>query len=294
MKRPRPRSAVPWLLIGPTLAAFGALFVVPMLVLFSSSFDKWDPVSDTVVERFTTANYQRLLFDPYYYGVFLTTLRLSGLATLVCLILAYPVAIYLTKTSQRERQILLLLLLSPLFVTITIRVFGWLIILGPGGLLNSLGKFAGLVKGSFSMLYTQTALIIGLAHVEYPIMVLALFSSLQNVDPNLAQAAQNLGASRIQTFWRVTFPLTLPGMFAGTLIVFALSISQFVTPSLLGGPWVKMVAFLIWEQVIVNINWQFAAALGVLLLLVTLLIMRVYQLVVERGSVWVQRGGVSG
>jgi len=115
-------------------------------------------------------------------------------------------------------------------------------------------------------------------------MVLALYSALQNVDPLLTRAAENLGATRMQAFWRVTFPLTAPGMLAGTLIVFALSVSQFVTPSLLGGPWVKMVAFLIWEQTIVNIDWPFAAAIGVVLLAVTVAVMLFYQRLVQRSG----------
>jgi putative spermidine/putrescine transport system permease protein len=284
MAEKQPASATPWLLIGPTFAAFTVFFVIPMALLFAASFNRLDPTTLQIVERLTAANYLRLVIDPFYVGVFIRTFKLSALATLVCLVFAYPVALYLSKASSRERQILMVLLLSPLFVSVTIRIFGWIIIFAPGGLLNSLGKFTGLVQGSFSLLYTETALVIGLAHVDFAVMVLALYSALQNVDPLLTRAAENLGATRMQAFWRVTFPLTVPGMLAGTLIVFALSVSQFVTPSLLGGPWVKMVAFLIWEQTIVNIDWPFAAAIGVVLLAVTVFVMLVYQRLVQRSG----------
>jgi putative spermidine/putrescine transport system permease protein len=207
-------------------------------------------------------------------------LETSIAATFICLVLAYPVAIHLTKAPRRERELLMLLLVSPLLVSIVIRTFGWLIILGPGGLLSAVARFLGFRP--FSLMYTETAVVIGLAHVAFPIMVLSLYSALRNVDPLLMRAARNLGATPTQTFWRVTLPLTLPGVLGGTLIVFALNAGSFVAPSLLGGPWVKTVAYLIWDQTIISLNWPFAAALGLVLLVIIVLITLGYQSVIER------------
>lgn len=148
--------------------------------------------------------------------------------------------------------------------------------------MNALLTGLGLVKSPLRLLHTQTAIVIGLAHVFYPFMVLAIHSSLQNIDPAVIRAAHNLGAGPWRAFWRVTLPLSVPGMVAGSLIVFALSVSSFVTPTLLGGPWVKVVAYLVWEQNISVLDWPFAAAISVILLAVTGLIMLVYNRLAER------------
>jgi putative spermidine/putrescine transport system permease protein len=279
----RPRQALgPWLLIGPVLFGFLLFFAIPILYLFASSVNRLDTATYKVVQRFTLFNYQRFLFDAFYFGSLLTTLKISLLVTLVCLVAGYPAAIHLARAPARERDLIMLVLISPLVVSLVIRTFGWLIVLGPSGLVNAVLVGLGLVSRPVKLMYTQTAIVIGLAHVFYPFMVLAIYSALKNVDPDVTRAAQNLGADRMQAFRRVTLPLSVPGMVAGSLIVFALSVSSFVTPSLLGGPWVKVVAFLIWEQNVAILDWPFAAAIAVILLAVTALIMIVYNRLVER------------
>ncbi len=278
----RRETVTPWILIGPVLVMFVLFFAVPILILFASSLERVETATFTVIERFTFFNYRKFLFDPYYFGVLLATLKISLLVTLVCLATGYPVAAYLAKATARERAILVLLIVSPLLVSLVIRSFGWVIILGPKGLVNALLVGLGLAGGPVKLLYTQTAVVVGLAHVFYPFMVLAVHSSLQNIDPTVIQAAQNLGASPAQSFWRVTLPLSVPGVVAGSLIVFALSVSSFVTPTLLGGPWVKVVAYLAWEQNITVLDWPFAAAISVILLGVTGLIIFAYTRLVER------------
>jgi putative spermidine/putrescine transport system permease protein len=279
MKRKR-QDFMPWLLVGPALLALVGLFVIPLMLLFLSSLEKLDTTNFKIVDRFTIFNYGRLLFDRYYVSAFLATFRTSILATAICLVLAYPVAVYLSRARKRERELLVLLLLSPLLVSIVIRTFGWLIILGPGGVLSAASKALGF--DPVSLMYTETAVVIGLAHVAYPVMVLALYNALQNVDADLAKAAQNLGATPFQAFWQITFPLTFPGMLGGTLIVFALSAGSFVIPNILGGPWVKTAAFLIWDQTVTTLDWPFAAAIGLVLLVVTALAMSIYQRLIER------------
>ena len=140
-----------------------------------------------------------------------------------------------------------------------------------------------LVSAPLKLMYTETAVVVGLTHVFYPFMVLAIYSSLQTIDPAVVRAAQNLGASPRMAFWRVTLPLSVPGIVAGSLIVFALSVSSFVTPALLGGPWVKVVAYLAWEQNLVVLDWPFAAAISVILLVLTAFVMYAYSRLVERG-----------
>lgn len=276
------RNLIPWVLIGPVLLGFLVFFAAPMLLLFASSLERVDTGTFTVLERFTLFNYRKFLFDPFYFGVLLTTLKLSLLVTLACLLTGYPVALYLTKRPARERAILMLLVVSPLVISLVIRSFGWLVIFSPRGVVNAVLLGLGLVTTPIKLMYTQTAVVIGLAHVYYAFMVLAIHSSLQTIDPAVIRAAQNLGASPPRAFWRVTVPLSIPGVVAGCLIVFALSVSSFVTPALLGGPWVKVVAYLAWEQALNVLDWSFAAAISVILLVVTGLIIVTSNRLVER------------
>jgi putative spermidine/putrescine transport system permease protein len=276
------RNLTPWILIGPVLLGFVVLFAVPMLLLFALSLERIDTGTFAVVERFTLFNYRRFLFDPFYFGVLLTTLKLSLFVTLACFLTGYPVALYLARTPPRERAALMLLVISPLVVSLVIRSFGWLVILSPRGVVNALLVGLELVEAPVKLIYTQTAVVIGLAHVYYPFMVLAIHSALQGIDPAVIRAAQNLGASPARSFWRVTFPLSIPGVVAGSLIVFALSVSSFVTPVLLGGPWVKVVAYLAWEQALSVVDWSFAATISVILLMVTGVIIAVSNRLVER------------
>jgi putative spermidine/putrescine transport system permease protein len=282
MRGRRRPSFVPWLLIGPVLLGFVLCFAFPLALLFASSVNRLDPATFKIIERYTLYNYQRFLFDAFYLTALLTTLKLSLFATLLCLVTGTPVAIYLAKAPPRERKVLMFLLIAPLVVSLVIRTFGWLIVLGPGGLFSSVLRGIGFVSQPISLMYTETAVVIGLAHVTFPFMVLAIFSALQNIDPDVRRAASNLGANRRQIFWRITLPLSVPGILAGSLIVFALSVSSFVTPSLLGGAWVKVVAYLIWEQNVAILDWPFAGAIAVILLTVTVLIMVVYSRLVER------------
>jgi putative spermidine/putrescine transport system permease protein len=273
----------PWLLVGPVALVFVVFFAVPILLLFAGSVERVDTATFQVIERFTLHNYRKFLFDRFYLGVLGTTLRISVLVTLATLVTGYPVASYLQRARPRERAALMLLIVSPLLVSLVIRSYGWVIVLGPRGLVNNVLAGLHLVSAPLKLMYTETAVVVGLTHVFYPFMVLAIYSSLQTIDPAVVRAAQNLGASPRMAFWRVTLPLSVPGIVAGSLIVFALSVSSFVTPALLGGPWVKVVAYLAWEQSLVVLDWPFAAAIAVILFVLTAVVMYAYNRLVERG-----------
>lgn len=275
-------NMIPWVLIGPVLILFVVFFAVPLLILFASSLQRLDLVTFKVVDRPTLFNYSRFLFDSFYLGILLKTLKISLLVTLACLIAGHPVAMYLAAAGLRERRILTFLIVSPLIVSLVIRSFGWLIVLAPEGVVNAALVHLGVIKTPLRLIYTETAVVVGLAHVFFPFMALAIYSALQNIDPAVVRAAQNLGAGPVATFWRVTFPLSMPGIVAGSLIIFALSVSSFVTPTILGGSWVKVVAFLIWEQNLMVLDWPFAASISVVLLLVTGVAMFAYNRLVER------------
>lgn len=272
----------PWILIGPVLLVFAAFFGVPTLVLFLSSFDRMELVTYKIVETFTLHQYTRFFSDPFYLGILWITLKISFFSTLVCLVTGYPVALCLTRVSARERAFLMMLILSPLLVSVVVLSFGWIIVLAPTGLINSALKGLGLIDQPLQLRYTETAVVMGLSHVYYPFMVLSIYNSLRNIDPQVVNAARSLGASKTRAFWRVVLPLSAPGALGGCFIIFALSVSSFVTPTLLGGVWVKMMAFMAWQQQIHLLDWPFGAAITVVLLAATCLIMFVYNRLAER------------
>ncbi len=272
----------PWFLVLPATLLFVALFLVPMGALFLSSFYGYDP-NVGIIRTLSLGNYTKFLFDAYYQEALIRTLRIAFLATLLSGLLGYPVAYYLNQVSGRTRTYLTLAILSPLLVSLVIRTFGWLIILGPNGVINFLGRGLGILGAPLKLMYTEGAVVVGTIHVYLPFMILALLSSLQNIDPNLYRAASNLGADPVRRFVHVTLPLSLPGILAGSLIVFSLSVSSFVTPAILGGARVKVMAYLVWEQDLVMLNWPFGAAIAFILLVITIAIMLVYHRILEAG-----------
>ncbi len=272
----------PWLLVLPATLMFVALFLLPMLALFVSSFHGYDP-NVGIIRVLSVQNYVKFVSDPYYREALVRTLRIALMVTILSGLLGYPVAYYLNQVGGRTRTYLTLAILSPLLVSLVIRTFGWLIILGPNGVINFLGRGLGILGAPLKLMYTEGAVIVGTIHVYLPFMVLALLSSLQNIDPNLYQAASNLGADPLRRFVHVTLPLSLPGILAGSLIVFSLSVSSFVTPAILGGARVKVMAYLVWEEDLVMLNWPFGAAIAFILLVITIAIMLIYHRILEAG-----------
>jgi len=167
---------------GPALLVLVVFFALPLLTLLSGSFERIDTGSFVITERLTLFNYRRFLFDGYYLSVLLTTLKMALLVTFTTLVTGYPLATYLTRTGPRERAALMLLIVSPLLVSVVIRSFGWIIILGPRGLINWVLQGAGLASTPVYLIYTETAVVIGLAHVFFPFMVLAIYAALRNID----------------------------------------------------------------------------------------------------------------
>jgi putative spermidine/putrescine transport system permease protein len=261
----RHTSFTPWLLLGPVLLVFLVLFAAPIFALFATSFEQVDTATFRIVAWPTLVNYAKFLGDPYYLGILLLTLKISTLVTIITLIVGYPVAMYLVRAPARERAVIVFAILSPLLVSLAVRSLGWVLLLAP-------------VK----LMYTQTAVTLGLSQILFPYMVLALYSALHGIDGSLPLAAQSLGANPLRTFYRIILPLSAPGAVAGCLIVFAISMSSFVTPAILGGPFVKVVAFLAWQQSVIVVNPGFAAAISMILLFVTTLVIVVYNRTSER------------
>ncbi len=287
---PRPVRRHIWppvLLTLPAAAALIGLFVAPLASAFFMSLHENHPVLGVRGGTFTFENYAKL-GTAYYVAVLLRTLRVSAVVTAVCLAVGYPVAYYCAALPPRARALLILGYLSPWLVSVVIKAYGWMVLLSENGVVNHLLLRAGLIDEPIGFLYSEFAIVLGLAHVYLVFVVLPVFTSLVAIDPRLLQAARNLGATRFEAFRRVVFPLTLPGVMAGTLLVFTLTMAAFATPALLGGGRVKVVSYLAYEQALHLLNWPLGAAIGFELMSVTTLIVFTYQ---RAGQRWVRPTG---
>jgi putative spermidine/putrescine transport system permease protein len=276
------RAAAPWLLLAAPLAVFVALFVLPVANMLYLSFQSFDR-STGMTGGLALSNYTRFLGDPFYLGIVWRTLKLAALTTCVTLVLGYPVAFHLHLSSGRRRAYLTLLILAPLLISVVVRSFGWLVILGPNGLVNSALRAAGVISEPLRLLYTESAIVLGLTHVFLSFMVLSIATALGRIDPAVVRAAQSLGAGPVQTFLRVILPLSLPGVAAGSLIVFTLSMSAFITPALLGGPRVKVMSYLAYQQTLLLSDWPYGSAIAFILLTLTTVSVFLYLHILESG-----------
>ncbi|MBI2203698.1 MAG: ABC transporter permease [Candidatus Rokubacteria bacterium] len=275
------RLAVALLLV-PPLVVFVGLYLLPLANIFVLSFFGFDRNTGRL-GGVTLANYGKFLGDPFYLGILWRTLKLGVASTALALVLGYPVAYYLSRARGRRRAYLMLGILAPLLVSVVVRSFGWLVILGPNGLVNATLTSLRLVDEPLRLLYTETAIVLGLTHVFLSFMVLSIAAALDRIDPALLRAAQNLGASPRQAFVRVVLPLSLPGVAAGCLIVFTLATSAFITPALLGGPRVKVMSFLAYQQSLLLSDWPYGSAIAFVLLAITGTAVLLYLRLLERG-----------
>lgn len=250
-------------LLAPGAVLLLVAFVLPVAQLMSVSVIGNDG-------GFTLGAYARLLSDAFYFGVTARTLRVAALVTLITLLLGYPLAYIAARSTPRVALWISLLVITPLLTSVVIRTFGWLVVLGRNGLLAQLLQPSGLVEPGFALMRTETGVVIALAQVLLPFMVLTLIGAIRAVDPRLEEAARTMGASFGAALARVTIPLSLPGIIGGALLVFALSISSFITPALVGGPRLPFLAGSIYESATATLDWPLAAAQSALLLLAVL------------------------
>ena len=264
------------LFILPSALLFALFFFLPIGLMAMMSLLTGNPVVAPNV-AFTTRHYQRIIDDPFYLEVIWTTIRIGLWTTLVALVIGYPLAHWMARVKSRTGHALLLMaVLAPMLTGIVVRTFAWMALLSDKGVINQTLLSLGLISQPLTMMYNETGIIIGLVHIYVPFMVLTLTGVIGRIDERLEQAAENLGASPLRTFVEVTLPLSLPGILAGSLLVFALAISAYVTPILLGGFQIMTLPILIYQQISANFNIGFAAALGMVLLLVSFVLVVAY------------------
>jgi len=256
------------LLISLPLAVFAVLYCAPVAYLLRLSFAVFDTKTGTG-QGFHLDTYAALLRDDYFFLIVWRTIRLSVLTTIACAVLGYPVGMVLAQSKGAVRSFLFIVLLMPLMTSVTVTTYGWLILLGRSGFVNNVLLGAGLIDAPLRLLQTEPAIVVGLTQILSVFMIISVGAALQGIDPNLVRAARSLGASPWSSFWRITFPQSLPGLRTGSLLVFSLSMSAYATPGVLGGPRLKFVSFLIYQQAVQLLDWPRAASMAVLLLAVT-------------------------
>jgi putative spermidine/putrescine transport system permease protein len=272
-------KATPWWLSAPALLLFAALLVVPLALTAVLSFNVYDPAAGPKTGEFTLEHYTHVFTDSYYHGIFWRTFWISGLVTLICVLVGAPEAYVLSRMRNPWRSILLLVVLAPLLVSVVVRAFGWSMLLGPEGAVNALLGLVGI--GPVKMLYTEIAVIVALVHVMLPFMVIPVWTSLQKLDAGVENAALSLRASHFTTLRRIVLPQVMPGILSGSLIVFGLAASSFAIPGLLGGRRLKMVATVVYDEYLHELNWPLGAAVALVLLAANLIVMLSYNRLVE-------------
>jgi putative spermidine/putrescine transport system permease protein len=281
------RFSTAWLLL-PALLVLLAFFALPLGTILVYSVGRSAPGS-IYIPDLTLANYAALFETPVYVTVMLRTLRIGLVVTLLALVIGYPYAYLMARGRPWLRSALLLAVLLPLLVSVVVRTYGWMVVLGLDGPVNTLLLAVGLVQQPVKFLFNETGIVIGLLHVFFPFMVLPLSSVLQKVDPQLEDAARTLGAGAFTVFRRVTLPLSVPGIAAGSMLVFTLSVAAYVTPALMGGAGINVMATLVAQQILVLVNWPLGAAVAVMLVVITLVVVTAYHRFLESGAGVYQR-----
>jgi ABC-type spermidine/putrescine transport system permease subunit I len=251
----------PFALTLPALLLLTALFVLPLSRLFALSFEGGD-----------LGWYAKALSGGLYMTVLLRTFEIAAIVTLCCLVIGYPVAFLLATTTPAWRAIGFAFVMLPLWTSVLVRTYAWMVLLGRNGIINRLLIDSGMLDAPMPMLNSKMAVILGMVHVMLPFMILPIYSSVMRIDPDLPKAARGLGASMVRILTTIYLPLTLRGIVAGVTLVFVVSLGFYITPALLGGGKVLMFAMVIEQQVREFLAWNFAGALSVILLAVTLVI----------------------
>jgi len=258
-----------WMILGlaaPSIFSIIAIIMIPVGWLFYLSFigNGGD---------FSLVNYQRMIEYKSYARVYLITFQVSILTTILCVLIGFPLAYFLAQLPQKIAGILMLTVLLPFWTSLLVRTYAWLVLLQKKGLLNDFAIQIGLWETPVKLVHNMSGTLIGMAHIMLPFLILPLYGAMRRIEPEMMHAAANLGAKPIQAFWKIYFPISLPGMVAGSLIVFVLCLGFYVTPAVLGGGRVVMIATQITAILENQFNWGAASALGVVLLVTTMIVL---------------------
>lgn len=283
-----------WLVSGPPFVFLSLFFVAPSIIMVLASFrypgefGGLAPLASTdpkVLHGLTLETYEFFFSDYIYSYVFLKSILVALATTLICLLMAYPLALLIARSPKRSRDLMVLLVVLPFASNFLVRVYAWMIILGPQTAFSQMvnGVLAVVGLGPVHLLFSPFAVLVGMVYVHLPFMVLPLYTNLEKHDPTLLDAAQDLGANGWHRFWQVTFPLSLPGIFSGSALVFIPVLGMFAIPDILGGTGDMLIGNLIKEQFLGTRDWPFGSTLSIMLTITVLLIVWLTTRVAGRG-----------
>ena len=260
----------------PYLLMVTALIVIPVGWLFYLSFIGRDG-------SLSFENYERMMKSKAYIRIFLTTFKISILTTIICAAIGYPLAYLIAKTENVARNtFLMILVLCAMQLDMVIRLFGLMVLMGDNGLINGALMYFNIIEKPIGLMYNKLGVLVGLVQFSLPFMVLSLIGIIRGISPAVVEASRSLGASPNQAFWKIIIPLSMPGILAGTLLVFAISISSYIVPALMGGWKVMVMPLHVYQQIAEMGKWQFGSAIAVVLFCTSLLSVIVYQRVAIR------------
>jgi putrescine transport system permease protein len=270
-----------WLLI---------FFLIPFFIVFKLSLSdvataippytptfSWSEGIGTFISQLDFENYSFIFGDPLYVNAYLSSLKIAGISTFLTLLVAYPMAYGMARAPRSWQPTLMMLVILPFWTSFLIRIYAWIAILKPEGFLTMVLMKLGIISEPLQIMNTTTAVYIGIVYSYLPFMILPLYASLEKINPSLLEAAQDLGSRPWRAFWQVTFPLSLPGVFAGCLLVFIPAVGEFVIPDLLGGSDTLMIGKTLWTEFFNNRDWPLASAVAVILLLVLIVPIVLFQ-----------------
>ena len=288
------KSWTHWLPVAIPYAWLLFFFLVPFLIVAKisvstteTSIPPYTPVFDPLVDtmsgmwekarQFTSENYQRLVSTDLYWRAYLSSFWIALVSTILTLLIGYPMAYGMARAPAHWRPLLLMLVILPFWTSFLIRVYAWIGILSTEGFLNNFLISIGVISEPLSILATNTAVYIGIVYSYLPFMVLPLYSALEKMDDTLLEAASDLGCPPLQAFWKITFPLSLPGVVAGCFLVFIPVVGEFVIPDLLGGSDTEMIGKVLWDEFFNTRDWPSASAVAIVLLLILVVPIAIYQ-----------------
>lgn len=281
----QPRRLAPLIWLSPAAALLIPFFVMPIAVLFRNSFYRDDPLK-LLVPDFTLANYAKVLGDPYYLQVFGNTMIAAVGIALLALAIAYPFSWLMAQSRSRSRAFLLWVIYLPIYASVIMRVFGWTVILADSGMINHILLEAGLITAPLRIMNEADGMSIGLLHRYLPLMIIPLATAMAKIEAPLLRASANLGAGWWETWRRVVLPISIPGAVAGTQLVFAAVLSDYVIPVMMGSTHYQMLAPAVYYEASTNASWALAGAMGSVVLLLVVLFLLGMNLIVRRFAPW--------
>jgi putrescine transport system permease protein len=284
MGKPNSANLRRWYVIAAPYFWLFLFFLVPFFIVFKLSLSdsaiaippytptfNWSDGITGFLSKLDFENYKFIFSDPLYVNAYLSSLKIAGVATFLTLLVAYPIAYGMARAPKAWQPTLMMLVILPFWTSFLIRIYAWIGILKKEGLLNLFLMNWGIISEPLTILNTTTAVYIGIVYSYLPFMILPLYASLEKISPTLLEAAEDLGSRPWKAFWQVTFPLSLPGVLAGCLLVFIPAVGEFVIPDLLGGSETLMIGKTLWNEFFNNRDWPLSSAVAVVLLLVLIL-----------------------